>query len=74
MNLTINKTNSKDKSGIVIGLIKDNKFETSMKSIKTNSHSINGKGLKYVNNIKCTQDWVINNDSKVEIQVEDHIA
>jgi len=42
--LNLQQQVTKDKSGIVVGLIKEGHIDTSMKSIRTHSSSINGAG------------------------------
>jgi len=42
--LKINKTNTKDLSGVVVGLQDSNHVNVSMKSIKDHAVALNGKG------------------------------
>jgi len=46
LSLKVVQQHEKDKSGLVIGLIKEGHIDISMKSIKTHSCSINGSGFK----------------------------
>jgi len=70
----VNKTNSKDKSGLVIGLLKDGHLDTSMKTIKTHSSSLNGKGFVYKYNVDNLSDYSLDEGSDLEIEVKDSKA
>lgn len=66
----INKTNNKDLSGLIIGLQKSTITEPSMKTIKTDSIALNGKGYCYTYNIEeKTQEYTLHEGSILEVDV-----
>lgn len=53
----------------MVGLLKDGHLDASMKTIKTHSSSINGKGFAYNYNVEQISDYVLEEESTVVIKV-----